>query len=182
MERRKNGLIQKVIRLSKANIWRKAREEWEIIECLVDPKSASKCLCGTEHIKYLFRIYNSETKKVLFPVGSSCIQLFERNDLSHEVASYEKMGILLERVSRGKYIELNSEIFSRNLLFLLYQKGCFKRTPYNHYCGKNDYLFLLEMFNRKKKRTPKEEKRVCAILVNQVIPFCQKEIKMISSQ
>ena len=79
-------LIKTVIELSHGNDWDTAVVEWEIIDCEEDSTLSESCICGKEHLFYLFTIKNIITGSTLFPIGSSCIKKFGRDDLNDEVA------------------------------------------------------------------------------------------------
>ena len=67
-------LIKTVIELSHGNDWDTAVVEWEIIDCEEDSTLSESCICGKEHLFYLFTIKNIITGSTLFPIGSSCIK------------------------------------------------------------------------------------------------------------
>lgn len=171
------NLIQEVIKKSVSKNWQFAVLEWRIIGCSVDRYLRSDCICGKENIKYLFTIENCENGEILYPIGSSCIKKFERNDLDDLVNVYEKMSRLLEEYENKKFIELNGELFSRKLIYFLYTEGCFKPNQYNHFEPENDYNFLINMFNKRSKITENQDKKIKAIIVNYVIPYIKNKIK-----
>ena len=39
------------------------------------------CVCIKEHIRYLYTIRNELTGRTIYPIGSSCIKKFHRNDM-----------------------------------------------------------------------------------------------------
>ena len=47
----------------------------------------------------------------------------------------------------------------------LYDEGAFKATKYNNFNPYNDYKFMLDMFN-KRKRTIKQNQKATAIILN----------------
>lgn len=51
-------LIKTVIELSHGNDWDTAVVEWEIIDCEEDSTLSESCICGKEHLFYLFTIKN----------------------------------------------------------------------------------------------------------------------------
>ena len=85
------NLIKKVIELSESNIWERAVQEWEIFDCEIDDSLTESCVCGKEHLRYLFTIRNIKNGNELYPIGSTCINKFDRDDLDYEVSVYEDM-------------------------------------------------------------------------------------------
>lgn len=67
-------LIRRVLELSTANDWDTAVTEWEIADCEEDDTLSESCVCGKEHLYYLFTIENVVNGNTLFPIGSSCIK------------------------------------------------------------------------------------------------------------
>jgi hypothetical protein len=112
----------------------------------------------------------------LYPIGSSCIKKFDRDDLDEEVAVKEQLFKLLHAIESNSFITLSSDFFSRKLLRYLYNIDAFEATEYNHYDPYNDYQFLLDMFN---KRTVSERqgKKATAIILNSIRPFLQEMLK-----
>ena len=144
------NLIRKVVDCSENNNWDDAVAEWYIDDCEEDFRCSSKCLCGKENIRYLYTIKNKHNSITLFPIGSSCINKFGRNELREKTALIEGEFKLLHAVEDGMYLSLSSELFSRKLLLWLYQEGAFD-TEYNNYKGTQDYEFMLKMFNKRDK-------------------------------
>lgn len=93
-------LIKRVIELSQSSDWDTAVAEWEIADCEEDDTLSESCVCGKEHLYYLFTIENAINGNTLFPIGSSCIKKFGRDDLDDEAAVREKMFSGLRRDGR----------------------------------------------------------------------------------
>lgn len=174
-----NNLLKKVLDASESNDWESAVREWEIFDCEEDESGSSFCLCGKENLRYLFTIRNRLNGILLFPIGSSCINKFNRNDLNYETSVYEDMFNLLHAVKERKFISLSSDLFSRKLLRYLYEEGALD-NEYNHFDGENDYEFLLKMFNKRDKDaiTPRQESKIRAIIVSSIKPFLIKKLKI----
>ena len=147
------NLIKTVMDKSWGNTWEEAVQEWDIIDCAEDNSLSRSCICGKEQIKYLYRLHNRKTNQWLFPIGSSCIKKFQRKDLQEKTATTEAMFKLLHALETINNLQLSSDLFSRKLLKELYDQGAFKATSYNHYNPKNDYDFLLKMFNKRTKNS-----------------------------
>lgn len=171
-------LIKTVIMHSESKNWEDAVKEWEIFDCEEDESAEEACLCGKEHIRYLFTIKNSCNGAELFPIGSSCIKKFDRQELKEEVNVREGMFKLLHAVGDNKYLLLSADLFSRKILRALYEQGAFAETSYNNYDGKADYEFLLKMFNKRDKSsiTEKQDKKIKAILLNSIKPFLLQQL------
>lgn len=153
--------------------WEAAVMEWEIRSLREDPSSSSICVCNKKGLRYCFTIQNVKNGRQLHPIGSTCIKKFGRKDLDISVDTWEKMYHLQEDVKKNKYISISSEYFSKSILGYLYQNGAFPPTAYNGGKGENDYELMLKKFNHA-KLTEKQERKVRAILVNQIIPFVRK--------
>ena len=107
------------------------------------------------------------------------LKKFQRKDLQEKTATTEAMFKLLHAVGNNQYLQLSSDLFSRKLLKELYDQGAFKATSYNHYNPKNDYDFLLKMFNKRAKNSIStlQQKKITAILLNSIKPFFGTEVK-----
>lgn len=179
MSRYMENLIFRVIDESEANSWNDAVLEWEIIDCEEDDELSLSCICGKENLRYLYTIRNELNGKVLFPIGSSCIKKFERSDLNEEIIVREGMFKLYRAIRTRTFIELSSEFFSRRLLNALYERGAFRANQYNHYNGENDYLFMVDMFNKRNKDSisAAQQSKINAIIRWSIIPYLESELK-----
>ena len=173
-----DNLVNKVIDASEANTWDAAVLEWKIIDCFEDSSCNSCCICGKEHIKYLYTIANCRTKKRLVPIGSSCIRKFGREDMDDQTSIMEQVFRLFHAVEQNQYLTLSSELFSRKLLLWLYQHRAFD-TAYNYYDGSDDYEFTLKMYNKRDKEsiTPAQDRKIKAILLHSIKPYLQKILR-----
>ena len=170
-------LIKRVIELSESSDWDTAVTEWEIIDCEEDNTLSESCIYGKEHLYYLFTIENVVNGNSLFPIGSSCIKKFGREDLDNEAAIREKMFKLYHAVEGNQFISLSSEFFSRKVLERLYQEGAFD-SEYNNYDGYDDYEFILKMFNKKDKSsiTTAQQRKIRAIIVASIRPYLRDQL------
>ena len=175
----RENLIKTVIDNSRGHTWEEAVCEWEITDCVEDDSRSKSCICGKEELRYLYEIHNVVTDRYLYPIGSSCIRKFEREDLQEKTSVAEGMFKLLHAVEKNAYLELSSELFSRKLLRALYERGAFEENRYNDYDASVDYEFMLKIFNTRDKSriTPLQDKKVKAILLNSIKPFLQKELQ-----
>ncbi len=99
-------LIETVMNKSLGDTWEEAVQEWDIIDCAEDSSLSKSCICGKEQIKYLYRLHNRKTNQWLFPIGSSCINKFQRKDLQEKTATTEAMldyCMLLETINICSY-------------------------------------------------------------------------------
>ncbi|GLC31137.1 hypothetical protein [Clostridium omnivorum] len=176
------SLNRMVIDNSVARYWNEAVYEWEIVDCIEDDYNESSCICGKENIKYLFTIKNRKNGNELFPIGSTCIKKFNREDLDEVTSVSEKLFQLLHAIQKREFISLNAEFFSRKLLKYLYDEGVFKPSKFNGYDGENDYLFMRDMFNKRKEPTENQQAKIKAIIINSIKPYLveQLEDKIIS--
>lgn len=171
------NLIMRVIQNSESSIWEDAVKEWEITDCEEDDSASEICICGKENIKYLFTIRNTINGNMLYPIGSSCIKKFNRADMKEETSLYESMFKLLHAVESNRYLSLSPELFSRKLLKYLFEQGAFD-TEYNDFDGKEDYEFMLKMFNKRDKSSisMRQDKKIKAVLLNSIKPFLQNKL------
>lgn len=164
------NLKASVLRYSDSSDWQSAVSEWEIEDVKEDETLTESCVCGKEHLRYLFTIKNTINGNSLYPIGSSCIRKFNRPELDDEVAVKEQLFKLLHAIESNCFITLSSQFFSRKLLRYLYDNGAFKPTPYNYYSPYNDYQFLLDMFN-KRNRSEQQDRKAKAIILNSIKPY-----------
>lgn len=169
-------LKERVLELSESDIWEIAVNEWEITDCEEDETCSSQCVCSQTNLKYLFTIHNFNNDNILKYIGSTCIKRFGREDLSNETDIIEKLFNLKHAIEQNRFIELNSTFFSRKLLEYLYNKGAFIETPYNNFNSENDYLFMLDMFN-KHNWTEKQHKKIKALIINSIKPYLLENMK-----
>ena len=174
----RENFIRNIIQNSVSNGWEDVVLEWEIIDCIEDDSLSESCICGKEDLKYLYTIKNKYNKKEIFPIGSSCIKKFEREDFKDEIAVTEGMFKLLHAVEKNEFITLSTEFFSRKLLEALYEKGAFKPSEYNNYDGYNDYEFLCKMFNKRDKSsiTSGQHRKIRGIIVGSIRPYLEEKL------
>ena len=165
-----------VIRHSEADEWYSAVNEWVIIDVEEDRTLTKSCICGKEKLHYLFTIRNKLNGNILYPLGSSCIRRFERNDLNEEVNLKVQLFELLHAIQHNDFIILSSDYFSRKLLKYLYDLGAFIGSEYNNYDPFRDYQFMVDMFN-KRMRTQGQEKMATAIIMNSIRPFLWRMLR-----
>ncbi|GGA82368.1 hypothetical protein [Staphylococcus muscae] len=161
---------------SESNAWNDAVQEWEIYDVEEDEHNSSSCICGKENIRYLFTIKNMKNDKILFPIGSSCIKKFNRNDLNEITSVNERLFKLFHAVKENKFISLDSDYFSRKLLRYLFDQNAFKPNKYNNYNAKNDYEFILKMFNQRREPSDKQKSKIKAIIVTSIKPFLERRL------
>ncbi|MGM0172622.1 hypothetical protein IGJ39_002775 [Enterococcus sp. AZ140] len=169
-------LTKKVIEQSKSSMWKEAVLEWEIEDIIEIVTEEASCICGKENIRYLYTIKNNKNSNILFPIGSSCIKKFDREDFNSIVSTQEKLFKLLHAVRDSKFITLDSEYFSRNLLEYLYEENVFTPNEFNNCDGENDYNFMLKMFNQRKDPSNKQQKKITAIILNSIKPFIEERL------
>ena len=173
------NLIERVIDNSKASNWENAVLEWEVFDCEEDETLQSSCICGKEELRYLFTIRNTRNGNLLYPIGSSCIRRFERDDLDEDVSIREQLFKLLHAIEKNEFITLSSDLFSRKLLFYFYYEDVFKPNSYNRYNPEVDYEFMLQMFNKRHKDSisPLQQRKISAIIMDSIIPYLRAVLK-----
>lgn len=84
------GVLQKtVVDFSESGYWQDAVDECDILDCSIDDEMKEISICGHEGLRYCFTIQNRYNNNILYPIGSSCILQFGRNDLKQTVNIYE---------------------------------------------------------------------------------------------
>lgn len=174
------NLIQRVMDASFGTTWEEAVREWEIVDCEEDEECESYCVCGKEHIRYLYTIRNVETGRQICPIGSSCIRKFQRDDLEEEISIMEGMFKLYRAIRNQEMIELSSKYFSKKLLLALYEDGAFKPSAYNNFDGYNDYEFLLDMFNKRNKLniSDRQQAKIRGLIAYSIKPYLSSRLKV----
>ena len=174
----RRNLIATVLEASRSSFWDSAVHEWVVDDCEEDTSLSSACICGKERLRYLYTIYNKETRAKLFPIGSCCIKKFEREDMNEAISVTEGMFRLLHAIREGEYIRLTPEFFSRKLLKKLYDEGAFVPNQYNQFDGFNDYQFMLDMFNKRDKSsiTGPQHRKIRGIIVGSIRPYLEAQL------
>ena len=157
-------LKETVVKYSESDYWEEAVDEWEIIECHIDKNVEEICICGQEGLRYCYTIRNRLNGKNLYPIGSSCILQFERNDLKQIIRIYEQLFHICAKYYNHEKITLND--FSRGLLKFFLAANVFQGTLYNRFNPKNDYEFMLKMFNRRLEPAQRQQSKINAIIIN----------------
>ncbi len=103
-------------------------------------------------IRYLYTLTNEMNNNVLTPVGSECVKKFKRDELTEQIPVLESLYKLIRMAING----------------------AFKSCEYNSYVGKNDYDFMLKMFNKRKNPTDKQQRKINAIIMNLIIPYAHR--------
>jgi len=156
---------------SVADRWAQAVEEWQVLGVEEDPLSNGICVCGKTGLLYLYTIHNHQTRQTLFPIGSSCVNLFEVDELDLSVAVLRQLMQLRAAFTAVERVELTSDYFSRAVLVDLWENGAFPPNGFNRSNGDNDYKFLLDMFNQRHEFTEKEGRKVWVLLNKTIRTF-----------
>jgi len=173
------NLIQHVIDNSEASNWENAVLEWEVFDCEEDETHQSSCICGKEELRYLFTIRNTRNGNLLYPIGSSCIKKFERDDLDDDVSIKKQLFRLLHAIENNEFITLSSDLFSRKLLSYFYDEDVFRANSYNHFDPEVDYEFMLSMFNKRDKSniSSLQRRKITAIIINSIRPYLREVLR-----
>lgn len=120
-------LRKAVLDASKSDNWDEASHEWELLNSTKDFSGDTVCVCGHEGLTYLYTIKNSNTNKVLYPIGSECIKLFNNNKLNQAFKNSEKIRCLLNSFIDPKAdpVVMTSKYFSSSVLKLMHWAGAF---------------------------------------------------------
>lgn len=171
-------LHQVVIKNSVGNNWKSAKQEW-IVEPMIeeDDTLSQNCICGHPQLRYIYTIRNINNQNVLSPIGDICIRQFNNAVMQDTADALLKLSRLCSGVANKEYIKLDSKYFSRKFLKYLYDNSVFPSTIYNNGSGYNDYKFLLKMFNKRKKPSKNEDKKIKASILNNIIPYARKHIR-----
>lgn len=172
-------LRRAVIEASVADEWEAARREWEVSDCEVDEGEdlEEQCLCGQEGLRYLYTIRNTLNGRDLYPIGSSCIFKFGRKEMDKDAKTLRELFALVKeaaKAGRENTVGIKSGCFSKALLAYLWAEGVFKPNRYNHNNGDNDYIFLLDMFNKRNPMTPAQGRKATAVIRGQVYPYLRE--------
>lgn len=170
------NLPREVVALSCASDFESARYEWDLVDRDIDPDCLQSCVCGKENLKYLFTIRNRETGAKLYPIGSSCIKLFGRKDLDQQVGITKQMYEVLAEYRETGFLRLNGGAITRAVLKQLYEEGCFTPTPFNNGNPEVDYQFLVDMFNKRKEPSEKQQRKIWMLLNKTVGPYLERTL------
>lgn len=162
------ALRSSVIGASESQSWALAVEEWEVTGLEEDPLSTGICICGKTGLTYLYTIKNVRNNEHLFPIGSTCVNLFDVEELRISVGALRGLLHLRAEFNANKTIDLAPPHFSRAVLADLWQNGAFQPSNFNRFNEDNDYRFLLDMFNQRRDPTPAQEKKIW-VLINRTI-------------
>ncbi|MGQ2916466.1 hypothetical protein [Microbacterium aurantiacum] len=137
------------------------------------PSSEGECVCGQTNLLWMFTITNSNNGAELFPIGSSCVNHFERTDLNRQVAVFRKLMDIRAAAQQQKQVTLTTDYFSRAVLDYLLEAGAFTPDEYNFWDAQGDFEFLRKMFGVRDKSTisSKRQWKIRKLLDLKVIPF-----------
>lgn len=176
----KERLKKVIVANSVAGDFRTASLEWQVKDFFVkEEDDYYECQCGKPHIKYLFSIENILNKKVLFPIGSDCIEKFKNKGMTSDAKVYIGIAKLIEKYEKNEKIKLNKDLFSRDMLKFLYSQQVFRpeneseqelAEKYNY----EHYMYLLRLFNAKKEPTSVECESIERIFNDYLYPFLLK--------
>ncbi|MFF2772842.1 hypothetical protein ACFVUP_37665, partial [Streptomyces bacillaris] len=131
-------------------------------------------------LRWLFTIRNRHNGAVLEPIGSTCVNHFEREDLDRDVSILPRLLAMRTALREGKAITLTTEFFSRALLEYLEDGGAFTPDQWNTADGHEDYWFLLDMFNKRKKEdiTSRQRYKIRMLIERKVLPFVDTDQRL----
>ena len=140
-------LKETVIELSIADNWEEAKMEWTKAELVkIDADRKQSCLCGHKSLKKVFAITRNDGSGIeLSPIGSSCIEKFENEELTKSIKRAEKIYKLKKNL---KFEDLR-EVMDEEMLEDFYSKGYFKEDKENEFNPWNDYILFKMALSRK---------------------------------
>lgn len=172
------ALRRAVLDASLSDSWAHAVQEWQVVGVEEDLRRAGICVCGKTGLLYLYSIHNRHTQETLFPIGSSCVNLFEVEELDVSIAVLRRLFDLRTAFARGKRVDLTSEYFSRAVLADLWENGAFPPNEFNRSNGANDYKFLLDLFNQRHEITGNEGRKVWVLLNRTIRDFVINDARL----
>lgn len=140
-------LKETVVELSIADNWEEAKMEWTKAELVkIDADRKQSCLCGHKSLKKVFAITRNDGSGIeLSPIGSSCIEKFENEELTKSIKRAEKTYKLKKNL---KFEDLR-EVMDEEMLEDFYSKGYFKEDKENEFNPWNDYILFKMALSRK---------------------------------
>ena len=167
------ALRRSVVKASSSDYWKSAVLEWEISSVQEHPDSEGVCVCGQTNLLWMYTITNTANDASLFPIGSTCVNHFERSDLNRQIAVFRKLVELRGAAREGNEITLSTDYFSRAVLDYLGDAGVFTPDQYNHQDGWSDWDFLRKMFGVRDKTTitPKQRWKIRKIIDRKIVTF-----------
>lgn len=167
------ALRQAVIAASVGDRWKNAVLEWEVTSVEEHPTSDGECVCGQTNLLWMYTIENTLNNNHLFPIGSTCVNHFERADLNQQVSVLRRLVTLRSAARKGERITVDKEWFSRATLDYLLDHGAFTPDQYNRGDGYYDWEFLRKVFGKRDKGdlSSKQLYRARMLVQNKIIPF-----------
>lgn len=146
------SLVAAVLSNSVSDVWDTAVLEWAVngVEDHGAPEGA--CVCGNVGLRYLYTIRNAQTGRVLYPIGSECIQLFGNEEMDNTTESLRRLlmlGALAQAPWHDRTFAEAKErgILSRKFIEWLYEHDFFEANRFNGGHPGKDFHFYLNMFN-----------------------------------
>lgn len=164
-------LIKTVISNSDSKTWREARLEWFVKSMDEDESLESTCVCGHEHLRYLYTIENKINGNQLYPIGSKCIKLFESRTMDEDAEMLFREWQLIEYVTHFAHVygkgcvapfKHMKPYLSRKFIAHMYENGAFSSS---------EYRFMKDMFNKRSEMTFRQRKKYCAIARKSLYPY-----------
>ncbi|KXT83322.1 hypothetical protein ACVRXQ_06250 [Streptococcus panodentis] len=142
-------LKETIIRLSSSDNWEQARMEWTKAKLIkIDSSHRQSCLCGHKNIKKLFSIVRNDGSEIeLYPIGSSCIEKFENEELTKSLKKAEK----IYKLKEGDSFQDLRDMMDIELLDQFYEEGYFKEDKENEFNTWNDYILFKMALSRSGK-------------------------------
>lgn len=169
------NLPQEVLRRSHSEYFKEVAQERDITGKAEEDQASSYCVCGKHCLRYLFEITNRETGETLYPIGSTCIDQFERKELTQEVAFAQAKFKILQ-VAQRENLSPKGDPFSRNLLAQLYEEGCFRPNKFNGFDAHENYQFLIDMFDKRSEPSEKQQGKISVLIHRTIVPHIERTL------
>ena len=75
-----------------------------------------------------------------------------------------------------RFPEIFSELFSKKILKHFYEENIFN-SKFNEYNGEKDYEFMVKMFNKRNEPTKPQDRKIKAIIINQIKPYLKEQLE-----
>lgn len=148
----------------------RAVHEWTVTAVEEDPLQEGECVCGQQHLRYMYTIQNLNSGLPLEYIGSTCVEHFQSSQLNLQVTVFRGLFDLRKKILASEQVSLNAD-FSREILRWLYEEDAFPATQFNGNDGANDYQFLLDMFNKRSDISQGRKNKIRGLLHYTVKPF-----------
>lgn len=149
--------------------------EWDVVELEENPQQDGECVCGQQNLKLMFTIHNRVNGAKIYPIGSQCVNHFERKDLNEQVSVLSSALKLRKSFLNGENVTVTAQYFTKAVLGWLQDEGAFGPDQYNGDDPQGDHSFLIKMFNKCdiSAISRAQNRKVHMLLTRKVKPFVE---------